>query len=136
MILYNFCLRSNEVIYVYEIKVKVKLSSHYEGVLGEWIYRQLHAFLTSALDGGEWSASRFGRPNPRERASVTHWIGGWVGFRTGPDTVAKKKYSQPLPRPETPIIQPIAQRYTTELVSLIIFVCYNLHVIFLTKIIR
>jgi hypothetical protein len=26
-------------------------------------------FLTSALDGGEWSASRHGRYNPRERAS-------------------------------------------------------------------
>jgi hypothetical protein len=25
-----------------------------------------HAFLTLALDGGEWSASRFGRSNPRD----------------------------------------------------------------------
>jgi len=25
--------------------------------MGEWRYK-LHAFLTSALDGGEWSASR------------------------------------------------------------------------------
>jgi hypothetical protein len=34
--------------------------------------------LTSALDGGEWSASRPGRFNRRERASGTLWIGGWV----------------------------------------------------------
>jgi len=33
--------------------------------------------LTSALDGGEWSASRPGRFTPRERAADTHWI-GWV----------------------------------------------------------
>jgi hypothetical protein len=32
---------------------------------------QLHAFLTSAVEGGEWSASRFGR-----FTSGTHWIGG------------------------------------------------------------
>jgi hypothetical protein len=37
--------------------------------------------LTSALDGGEWSASRPGRFTPRERAPSTHWIGGWVGPR-------------------------------------------------------
>jgi hypothetical protein len=28
----------------------------------------LHAFLISALDGGEWSASHSGRLTPRERA--------------------------------------------------------------------
>jgi hypothetical protein len=38
---------------------------------------QLHVFLTSALDGCEWSASRLGRFALRE----THWIGGWVGHR-------------------------------------------------------
>jgi hypothetical protein len=27
---------------------------------------QLHVFFTSALDGGEWSASRSGRSNPSE----------------------------------------------------------------------
>jgi len=30
---------------------------------------QLHAFLTSALDGGEWSASRPGRFTSQERTS-------------------------------------------------------------------
>jgi len=37
--------------------------------------------FTSALDGGEWSASRPVRCIPRDRAPVTHWIGGWVGPR-------------------------------------------------------
>jgi hypothetical protein len=36
---------------------------------------------------GEWSASRPGRFTPRERAPVTHWIGGWVGPRAGLDAV-------------------------------------------------
>jgi hypothetical protein len=29
--------------------------------------------LTSALDGGEWSASRLGRPTPREKSPGTYW---------------------------------------------------------------
>jgi len=39
---------------------------------------KLHTFLTVALEGGEWSASRPGRFTPRERVPSTHWIGGWV----------------------------------------------------------
>jgi len=35
----------------------------------------------------DWSASRPGRFTARERESDTHWIGGWVGPRTGLDTV-------------------------------------------------
>jgi hypothetical protein len=33
---------------------------------------------TSALDGGEWLASRPGRFTARERAPGTHWIGGYL----------------------------------------------------------
>jgi len=40
-------------------------ASHHEGVLGEWKYSS-HVFLTSALDGGECSASRPGRFTLRE----------------------------------------------------------------------
>jgi hypothetical protein len=50
----------------------------HEGVLGEWMYSSTHS-LTSALDGGEWLASRPGRFTPREKALDTHWIGGWAG---------------------------------------------------------
>jgi hypothetical protein len=63
---------------------------------------------------GEKSALRPGRFIPRERASVTHWIGGWMGPRAALDAVAKKKI--PTPRresnPRTPIVQPVAQSYT------------------------
>jgi hypothetical protein len=47
----------------------------------------LYTFLTSALDGGEWSASQPGRFTPNERAPGTHCIGGWVGPRAVLDTV-------------------------------------------------
>jgi hypothetical protein len=40
-------------------------------------------FLTSALDGGQLSASRLGCFSPGEIAPGTHWIGGWVGPRAG-----------------------------------------------------
>jgi hypothetical protein len=56
---------------------------------------QLHSFLTSALDGGEWSASRPGRFKPKERAPGTHWIGGWVGPRAVMYEVVKRKIPSP-----------------------------------------
>jgi hypothetical protein len=37
--------------------------------------------LTSALDGGEWSASCPDHFTPRERAPGTPSLGGWVGPR-------------------------------------------------------
>jgi hypothetical protein len=55
------------------------------------------SFLISTLDGGEWSASRPGRFITTERAPCTHWIGSWVGPRTGLDAVVYKKIACPLP---------------------------------------
>jgi hypothetical protein len=77
------------------------------------MYSSTHS-LTSALDGGEWSALRPGRFTPRERAPGTHWIGGWVGPRAVLYAVVKRKIpsSRPELNPRTPIIQPVAQRYT------------------------
>jgi hypothetical protein len=57
---------------------------------------QLHAFLTSALDGSEWSASRIGRFTPGKEAPGTQWLGGWVGPRAGLDAVTKRR--NPYPR--------------------------------------
>jgi hypothetical protein len=80
--------------------------------IGERRHNSTHS-LTS-LDGGEWSVSRTGRFIPKKRAPGTHWIGGCVGPRAILDTVVKKKI--PSPRREsnstTPIVQPVAQRYT------------------------
>jgi hypothetical protein len=50
-------------------------------------------FLTSALDGGEWSASRPSRFTSGERALGTRWLGGWVGPRAGLVSVEKRKTS-------------------------------------------
>jgi hypothetical protein len=51
------------------------------------VYIQI--FLTSALAGGKWSASRPGRFKFGERAASTRWIGGWVDPRPGLDNVEK-----------------------------------------------
>jgi hypothetical protein len=66
--------------------------------------------LTSAVDGGEWSASLPGRFTHRERALGTHWVGGWVAPRADLDAMVKGKISSPLreSNPRTPIVQPIA----------------------------
>jgi len=78
----------------------------YEGVWGNGDIYSSTQFLTSALDGGDLSASRSDRFTPKERAPDTHWIGGWVDPRTVLDTVLKIEI--PSPRREsnsrTPII--------------------------------
>jgi hypothetical protein len=63
--------------------------------------------LTSALDGGEWSASRPGCITSTEGAPGTHWIGGWVGPRVVLDAVVKRKIPSLLreSNPRTPIVQ-------------------------------
>jgi hypothetical protein len=52
---------------------------------------EIHVFLTLALVGGEWSASRRGPFTPEERVPGTHWIGGWVGPRAGLDDMERRK---------------------------------------------
>jgi hypothetical protein len=76
-------------------------------------YSSTHS-LTSALDGGEWSASLPGRFTPKEIAPNTHWIGGWVGPRAVLDAMVKRKIPSPRQEsnPWTPIVQPVAQRHT------------------------
>jgi hypothetical protein len=59
--------------------------------LGERRYSS-YSFSTSALGGGEWSASRPGRAfTPGERTPGTHWTGGWVGLRAGLDAEDRGK---------------------------------------------
>jgi hypothetical protein len=49
------------------------------------------SFLTSALEGGEWSASLPGRFTLGERTSRTHWIGSWLDPRAGLNAVENRK---------------------------------------------
>jgi hypothetical protein len=67
-----------------KVKVKVQMSlclTKHHAMKTYWGNGGIAPFLTSALHGGEWSASLPGRFTPRERAPGTHWIGGWVGPR-------------------------------------------------------
>jgi hypothetical protein len=68
--------------------------------------------LTSALDGGEWSALLPGRFTPKERAPSTHWNGGWVGLRAGLDMVLKSKIPSPRQEsnPDHSVFQPVASK--------------------------
>jgi hypothetical protein len=52
---------------------------------------ELHAFLTSAPDGGEWSVSCLGCFTSGERAPSTHWTGGWAGPRADLNVVKIEK---------------------------------------------
>jgi hypothetical protein len=82
-------------------KIKVKLSlclTKHHAAKGEWRYSSTHS-LTSALGGGEWSASRL--ITPRETAPSTHWTGGWVGPRAVLNAVVKRKIPSP-PRIDSP----------------------------------
>jgi hypothetical protein len=64
--------------------VKSSPATRHGGTWGERRYSS-YSFSTSALDGGEWSASRPGRAF----TPGTHCTGGWVGPRAGLDTEAE-----------------------------------------------
>jgi hypothetical protein len=52
----------------------------------------IHIFLTSALVGGQWSASCPCRFMPGERIPGTHWIGVWVDPKAGLDDVEEREF--------------------------------------------
>jgi hypothetical protein len=76
--------------------------------------------LTSALVGGEWSASHPDRFTIRERPSGTHWIGGWVDPRPGLGNVEKRIFLTSLELklmatvPEVPGSIPGSTRFSEE----------------------
>jgi hypothetical protein len=51
------------------------------------VHIEIHVFLTSSIDRGEWSASRPGCLTPGERVPGTHRVGGWIGTKTNKLTV-------------------------------------------------
>jgi hypothetical protein len=52
---------------------------------------QIYVILTSAVVGGEWSASQPGRFTPGEGTLGTHWIERLVDPRAGLDNVERRK---------------------------------------------
>jgi hypothetical protein len=74
--------------------IKSSPATRHEGACRQRRYSS-YSFSNSALDGGEWSASRPGRAlAPGKR---THCTGGWVGPKAGLDTEARGKILSPLP---------------------------------------
>jgi hypothetical protein len=63
--------------------------------------------LTSALDGGEWSASRPGRFTPGKRALRNHWMGGWVDPNAGKNSYPHRDLNS-----DPAAVEPVASRYT------------------------
>jgi hypothetical protein len=53
---------------------------------------QIRIFFTSALAGGEWSASSPCHFTPGEIDPIIHCIGGWVGPSGDLDDVEKRKF--------------------------------------------
>jgi hypothetical protein len=84
----------------HEEKVKVRLSlrlTKHHAMNTYWgSGDRLHAFLTSAVDGGEWSVSRFGRLAPEKEHPVS--IGyerGWAPEPAGMNGMARRKNHSP-----------------------------------------
>jgi hypothetical protein len=77
--------------------------------MGEWKYSCTILYLGTSRS----SVISFGPRQLylRERASVTHWIRGWVGPRTHRNAVKKRK-SFAAAGNRTIAVQPAAHRYT------------------------
>jgi hypothetical protein len=76
----------------------------------EWESR-IPPFLTSVLDGCEWSVLRPFRITPRERSPSTHWIGGWM-MPEQVLTLWNRCKSLTTAGNRTPDFQPAVRRYT------------------------
>jgi hypothetical protein len=74
------------------------------------------SFLTSVLDGGEWSASHPGRvlAPGKDPPPHTHWTEGWVGPRACLDTEARQKSFRfcRWSNLDHPVVQSAARQYT------------------------
>jgi hypothetical protein len=94
----------------------------------------IHVFLTLALDGVEWSASRSGRFTPGERARNTHWIGSWVGLRAGVDEMEKRKYHNSLKAYQSQkFLEQILEKTETGFIATKLFFCQFFLVLVTTK---
>jgi hypothetical protein len=98
---------------LYCTKEQSSPATRHGGAWGERRYSS-YSFLTSALDGGEWSASRPGRALPRGKTPGTHCTGGWVGLGAGLDTEDRGKSLWPCrgSNPDRPVVQYVVRHYT------------------------
>jgi hypothetical protein len=89
-------LRVSSIRLRQRIKLFLCLTKHYAMETYGGVDVQIHKFLTSELDGSDWSVSRPVRFTLWEKSRVIHWIGGWVGTGTVLGAVKKEKIL-PLP---------------------------------------
>jgi hypothetical protein len=68
----------------WDVLAALKKHTGHEDIVGA--EAELHVFLTSTLDGSEWSASRSG-----PFTTGTNWIGGLMGPRRSLDTAVAKR---------------------------------------------
>jgi hypothetical protein len=84
-----------------KLKGKGHPRTDHEGPEGEYRYSSTLS-ITSALDGGGWSAPSPGPLYPRDRLG-THCTGGWVGPRAGLDVCEKSRpHRDSIPGPSSP----------------------------------
>jgi hypothetical protein len=69
-----------------------------------------YSFLTSALDGGGWSASRPGRTLLPGKGHGTHWIGVWVGLKLVWTQRLEENYFASA-GDRTPVVQSVVRHY-------------------------
>jgi hypothetical protein len=86
------------------------LPLRHAGAKGERKYNS-YSFLTSVLEGMSGQRHTTAPLYRWDTAPVTHWIGGWVGFRAGLDTEARGKYFSST-GDHAPVAQSEARRYT------------------------
>jgi hypothetical protein len=95
--------------------LKPKLSHYtpWRRLVGDEVH-SFYSVLTSALDGGEWSASRPDRAYPPERTPGPHLIWGWVGLRAVLDTEGRINILCVCweSNPDSPVIQSVVRHYT------------------------
>jgi hypothetical protein len=58
-------------------------------------YLQIHTFLISALDGGEWSVSHLDQFTSNERTFVTDWMEGFKRPRAELKAAVKRRFCTP-----------------------------------------
>jgi len=74
----SFLTTSLHICYTVKVMLSLCLTKHHAMKMQWGVEVQLHAFLSSAIDGGEWSASRPGRFTPRKSPwyPLDRWLGG------------------------------------------------------------
>jgi hypothetical protein len=62
----------------------LKYSLHFCAMEAYWgVEEPVHSYMTSVLEVAEWSALSISRSASGENASITCWIGDWLGHEAG-----------------------------------------------------